>query len=183
MGAKISVDSATMMNKGLEFIEAHHLFPVGLERIGIVIHPQSVVHSLVEYRDGSTLAQLGPSDMRVPIASCLAYPERMATPMAPLDLAALGTLTFEAPDEARFPATRLAREAAQAGGAAPAVLNAANEAAVAAFLAGKIAFTRIAVTVERTLSRTLPAAPASLEDVLAVDREARVRADELLELA
>ncbi len=183
MGAKISVDSATMMNKGLEFIEAHHLFPVGLDRIGIVVHPQSVVHSLVEYRDGSTLAQLGPSDMRVPIASCLAWPRRMDTPMAPLDLAALGSLTFEAPDEARFPATRLAREAAQAGGAAPAVLNAANEAAVAAFLAGKIAFTRIAVVVERTLSRTMPAAPASLDDVLAVDREARARADQLLELA
>ena len=183
MGAKISVDSATMMNKGLEFIEAHHLFPVGLDRIEIVVHPQSVIHSLVEYRDGSTLAQLGPSDMRVPIASCLAWPQRMETPMAPLDLPKLGTLTFEAPDEMRFPATRLAREAAQAGGAAPAVLNAANEAAVAAFLAGKIGFTRIALTVERTLSRTLPPAPATLEEVLAVDREARVRADELLELA
>ncbi len=183
MGAKISVDSATMMNKGLEFIEAHHLFPVGLDRIAIVIHPQSVVHSLVEYRDGSTLAQLGPSDMRVPIASCLAWPERMETPMAPLDLPALGTLTFHAPDETLFPATRLAREAAQAGGAAPAVLNAANEAAVAAFLAGKIAFTRIAVIVERTLSRIALSRPASLDDVLAVDREARMRAAELLELA
>jgi 1-deoxy-D-xylulose-5-phosphate reductoisomerase len=183
MGAKISVDSATMMNKGLEFIEAHHLFPVGLERIRIVVHPQSVIHSLVEYRDGSTLAQLGPPDMRVPIASCLAWPGRMETPMAPLDLAAIGQLTFEAPDEVRFPATRLAREAAAAGGAAPAVLNAANEVAVAAFLAGKIAFTRIAVTVERTLSRAMPAPPATLDDVLAVDREARARADELLELA
>jgi 1-deoxy-D-xylulose-5-phosphate reductoisomerase len=183
MGAKISVDSATMMNKGLEFIEAHHLFPVGLERIRIVVHPQSVIHSLVEYRDGSTLAQLGPPDMRVPIASCLAWPGRMETPMAPLDLAAIGQLTFEAPDEVRFPATRLAREAAAAGGAAPAVLNAANEVAVAAFLAGKIAFTRIAVTVERTLSRAMPARPATLDDVLAVDREARARADELLELA
>ena len=183
MGAKISVDSATMMNKGLEFIEAHHLFPVGLERIGIVVHPQSVIHSMVEYRDGSTLAQLGPSDMRVPIASCLAYPQRMDTPMAPLDLVAIGSLTFEAPDEVRFPATRLAREAAQAGGAAPAVLNAANEAAVAAFLSGKIAFTRIAVTVERTLARDLPPAPASLDEVLAIDRETRVLAAELLELA
>jgi 1-deoxy-D-xylulose-5-phosphate reductoisomerase len=183
MGAKISVDSATMMNKGLEFIEAHHLFPVGLDRIAIVIHPQSVVHSLVEYRDGSTLAQLGPSDMRVPIASCLAWPKRMETPLRPLDLPALGTLTFHAPDETLFPATRLAREAAQAGGAAPAVLNAANEAAVAAFLAGKIAFTRIAVIVERTLSRIALSQPASLDDVLAVDREARMRAEELLELA
>jgi 1-deoxy-D-xylulose-5-phosphate reductoisomerase len=183
MGAKISVDSATMMNKGLEFIEAHHLFPVGLDKLSIVVHPQSVIHSMVEYRDGSTLAQLGPSDMRVPIASCLAWPGRMDTPMAPLDLVALGELSFEAPDEARFPATRLAREAAQAGGAAPAVLNAANEAAVAAFLAGKIAFTRIAITVERTLSRPLPPAPASLDDVLAIDAEARARAGKLLELA
>ena len=183
MGAKISVDSATMMNKGLEFIEAHHLFPVGLERIAIVVHPQSVIHSLVEYRDGSTLAQLGPSDMRVPIAGCLAWPGRMDTPMAPLDLAALGSLTFEAPDEARFPATRLAREAAEAGGAAPAVLNAANEVAVAAFLAGKTGFTRIAVTVEDTMARFAPPAPATLEDVLAVDREARIRATEMLEHA
>lgn len=183
MGAKISVDSATMMNKGLEVIEAHHLFPVGLGRIGIVVHPQSVIHSLVEYRDGSTLAQLGPSDMRVPIASCLAWPARMATPMAPLDLAAIGTLTFFAPDETRFPATRLAREAAEAGGAAPAVLNAANEEAVAAFLAGKIGFTRIALTVERTLSREMPPAPQCLDDVLAVDRQARARASEVLEHA
>ncbi len=182
MGAKISIDSATMMNKGLEFIEAHHLFPVGLEKIAIVVHPQSVIHSMVEYRDGSTLAQLGPSDMRVPIASCLAWPQRMDTPMTPLDLAKVGTLTFEAPDEARFPATRLARDAAQAGGAAPAVLNAANETAVAAFLAGKISFTRIALTVERTLSRTPPPPPASLDEVLAVDSEARARANELLEL-
>ena len=183
MGAKISVDSATMMNKGLEFIEAHHLFPLGLERIEIVVHPQSVIHSLVEYRDGSMLAQLGPSDMRVPIASCLAWPARMDTPMAPLDLPKVGRLDFQAPDEERFPATRLAREAAQAGGAAPAVLNAANEEAVAAFLAGHIGFTRIALDVERTLSRQLPPAPQCLDDVLAVDREARVRAREMLELA
>jgi 1-deoxy-D-xylulose-5-phosphate reductoisomerase len=183
MGAKISVDSATMMNKGLEFIEAHHLFPVGLDRISIVIHPQSVVHSMVEYRDGSTLAQLGPSDMRVPIAACLAWPRRMDTPMDPLDLVALGELSFHAPDEVRFPATRLAREAARAGGAAPAVLNAANEAAVGAFLAGKIAFTRIAVTVERTLNRSLPSAPRTLDDVLAVDAEARRLASDMLEHA
>jgi 1-deoxy-D-xylulose-5-phosphate reductoisomerase len=121
--------------------------------------------------------------MRVPIASCLAYPQRMDTPMEPLDLVAIGSLTFEAPDEVRFPATRLAREAAQMGGAAPAVLNAANEAAVAAFLSGKIAFTRIALTVERTLARDLPPAPASLDEVLAIDKEARARAAELLELA
>jgi 1-deoxy-D-xylulose-5-phosphate reductoisomerase len=183
MGAKISVDSATMMNKGLEVIEAHHLFQVGLERLRILIHPQSVVHSMVEYRDGSTLAQLGPSDMRVPIASALAWPRRMDTPCAPLDLAAIGELTFLAPDEERFPATRLAREAAAAGGAAPAVLNAANEIAVAAFLAGQIAFTDISALVAQTLDRDLPAAPRSLDDVLAVDAEARAKAAEMLELA
>ncbi|MEB3415311.1 1-deoxy-D-xylulose-5-phosphate reductoisomerase [Alteriqipengyuania sp. WL0013] len=183
MGAKISVDSATMMNKGLEFIEAHHLFPVGLDRLGIVVHPQSVIHSMVEYRDGSTLAQLGPSDMRVPIASCLAYPQRMDTPMPPLDLADIGQLTFFAPDEELFPATRVAREAVQAGGAAPAVLNAANEVAVAAFLAGKLAFTRIAVVVEQTLAQCTPPAPSSLDDVLAVDAEARSCAERMLETA
>ncbi len=183
MGAKISVDSATMFNKGLELIEAHHLFPVGLAKLRIVVHPQSVVHSMVEYRDGSTLAQLGPSDMRVPIASCLAYPARMDTPCAPLDLAALGELTFRAPDEQRFPATALCRAAAEAGGAAPAVLNAANEVAVAAFLAGQIAFTRIAVMVEQVLARYAPSAPASLGDVIAVDAATRQIAHGFLELA
>jgi 1-deoxy-D-xylulose-5-phosphate reductoisomerase len=183
MGAKISVDSATMMNKGLEVIEAHHLFPVGLDRIRIVVHPQSVIHSLVEYRDGSTLAQLGPSDMRVPIASCLAWPRRMETALKPLDLPAIGTLSFFAPDEELFPATRLAREAAQAGGSAPAVLNAANEIAVAAFLSGQIAFTDISALVAQTLSGTLPPAPRTLEDVFAVDAEARARAAETLEHA
>ena len=183
MGAKISVDSATMMNKGLEFIEAHHLFPVGLDALRIVVHPQSVIHSMVEYCDGSTLAQLGPSDMRVAIASCLAWPRRMDTPCKPLDLAAIGELTFRAPDEERFPATRLAREAARRGGAVPAVLNAANEVAVAAFLAGQIAFTDISALVEQTLSRDLPPAPSSLDDVLAVDAEARARAAEMLETA
>jgi 1-deoxy-D-xylulose-5-phosphate reductoisomerase len=182
MGAKISVDSATMMNKGLEYIEAHYLFPVGLDRLGIVVHPQSVIHSMVEYRDRSTLAQLGPSDMRVPIASCLAWPARMDTPMEPLDLPSIGELSFFAPDETRFPATRLAREAIEAGGAAPATLNAANEVAVAAFLAGQIGFTRIATMVEQAISRYMTQAPQSLEDVLAVDREARVTAQELLEL-
>lgn len=181
MGAKISVDSATMFNKGLELIEAYHLFPVGLDALRIIVHPQSVVHSMVEYRDGSTLAQLGPSDMRVPIASALAWPRRMETPLAPLDLAAIGELTFRAPDELRFPATRLAREAAQAGGAAPAVLNAANEIAVAAFLSGQIGFTRIAAEVENVLHTYAAPAPACLSDVFAVDREARVRARELME--
>jgi len=183
MGAKISVDSATMMNKGLEYIEAHHLFPVGLDRLRIIVHPQSVIHSMVEYRDHSTLAQLGPSDMRVPIASCLAWPERMDTPMAPLDLAAIGELTFFAVDETRFPATRLAREAIEAGGAAPAILNAANEVAVAAFLAGQIGFTRIAAMVEQTLSRYSAPVPRELADVLRVDSEARAYAGELLEAA
>ncbi|MBB4858545.1 1-deoxy-D-xylulose-5-phosphate reductoisomerase [Novosphingobium chloroacetimidivorans] len=181
MGAKISVDSATMFNKGLELIEAFHLFPVGLDALRIIVHPQSVVHSMVEYRDGSTLAQLGPSDMRVPIASALAWPRRMETPMPPLDLAAIGELTFRAPDEVRFPATRLARQAAEVGGAAPAVLNAANEIAVAAFLSGQIAFTRIAAEVENVLSSYAAPAPACLSDVFAVDREARIRARELTE--
>lgn len=184
MGAKISVDSATMFNKGLELIEAHHLFPVGLDRIRIVVHPQSVIHSMVEYRDGSTLAQLGPSDMRVPIASCLAHPARMETPMDPLDLAGIGELTFFAPDEDRFPATRLARQAAEAGGAAPAILNAANEVAVAAFLAGKIKFSRIALMVDSVLSENeLPAAPRTLEEVLRVDEDARMRASAIMETA
>lgn len=183
MGAKISVDSATMFNKGLELIEAHYLFPVGLDKLRIIVHPQSVVHSMVEYRDGSTLAQLGPSDMRVPIASCLAWPERMATPCAPLDLAQIGELTFRAPDEALFPATALCRAAAEAGGAAPAVLNAANEVAVAAFLSGQVAFTRIAVMVAEVMSRYNPAAPTGLGDVIAVDSAARAKARELLELA
>ncbi|MBN8501235.1 MAG: 1-deoxy-D-xylulose-5-phosphate reductoisomerase [Sphingomonadales bacterium] len=183
MGAKISVDSATMFNKGLELIEAHHLFPVGLNKLKIVVHPQSVVHSMVEYRDGSTLAQLGPSDMRVPIASCLAWPERMDTPCEPLDLAALGELTFRVPDEERFPATRLCRQAAEQGGAAPAVLNAANEVAVAAFLAGQIAFTAIADSVARVLDATNDAAaPVSLDDVLWLDHSTRQRAASLMEL-
>lgn len=173
MGAKISVDSATMMNKGLEYIEAHHLFPVGLGALRIIVHPQSVVHSLVEFRDRSTLAQLGPSDMRVPIASCLAWPHRMDTPMESLDLAAIGELTFCAPDENRFPATKLCRRAIEAGRAAPAVLNAANEVAVSSFLSGQIGFTRITAMVEEVLNRYDPPAPRALDDVLAVDREAR----------
>jgi 1-deoxy-D-xylulose-5-phosphate reductoisomerase len=182
MGAKISVDSATMMNKGLEYIEAYHLFPVGLDRLGIVIHPQSVIHSMVEFRDRSTLAQLGPSDMRVPIASCLAWPQRMETPLSPLDLAAIGELTFFPPDEVRFPATRLAREAIRAGGSAPAILNAANEVAVAAFLAGQIRFTRIAAVVEETLQRSNDAPrPVTLDEVLVVDQSARRHALALLE--
>lgn len=173
MGAKISVDSATLFNKGLELIEAARLFPVPHDAIEIVIHPQSVIHSLVEYVDGSTLAQLGPPDMRVPIASCLAWPDRMATPMAPLDLVSIGRLDFEAPDPVRFPAIRLTREALDAGGARPAILNAANEIAVAAFLNREIGFLEIAAIVADTLSAYDPAAPGTLGDVLAVDAEAR----------
>ncbi len=177
MGAKISVDSATMMNKGLELIEAARLFPIPHDRIEIVIHPQSVVHSLVDYQDGSVLAQLGPPDMRTPIAHTLAWPARMATPMAPLDLVAIGRLDFEAPDPARFPALRLAREALEAGGARPAILNAANEVAVEAFLQRRIGFLEIAAIVEDTLSCYDPGAPDSVEAVLAIDTEARILAD------
>jgi 1-deoxy-D-xylulose-5-phosphate reductoisomerase len=181
MGAKISIDSATMMNKGLELIEAHHLFPVGLEKLAIVVHPQSVIHSLVEFVDCSTLAQLGSPDMRIPIASTLAWPERMETPCLPLDLATIGRLDFEAPDETRFPATRLAREAAQAGGAAPAVLNAANEEAVAAFLSGQLGFLEIATIVAETLDRLSLPAPQAMQAVWAIDTEARQMARALME--
>lgn len=178
MGAKISVDSATMMNKGLELIEAARLFPVPSERIEIVVHRQSVIHSLVDYVDGSMLAQLGPSDMRVPIAHTLAWPDRMATPMVPLDLVALGRLDFEAADPVRFPALVLARDALDAGGARPAILNAANEIAVAAFLARHIGFLEIAAIVADTLSRFDPPAPTSVDDVLVIDTEARALATE-----
>jgi 1-deoxy-D-xylulose-5-phosphate reductoisomerase len=173
MGAKISIDSATLFNKGLELIEAARLFPVPHDSIEIVIHPQSVIHSLVDYVDGSVLAQMGPPDMRTPIAHCLAWPDRMATPMAPLDLVAIGRLDFEAPDAERFPAIRLTRAALDAGGARPAILNAANEVAVAAFLDREIGFLEIAAIVEDTLSAYDPAAPESVDDVLAVDAEAR----------
>jgi 1-deoxy-D-xylulose-5-phosphate reductoisomerase len=173
MGAKISVDSATMMNKGLEVIEAHYLFDLPSERIDVVVHPQSVVHGMVCYSDGSVLAQLGSPDMRTPIASTLGWPDRVAAPSPRLDFTALAKLTFEPPDPLRFPALRLAREALADGGTAPTVLNAANEVAVAAFLEGRIGFLDIARAVERTLS-TLPARPlAGLDDVVATDLEAR----------
>ena len=173
MGAKISVDSATMMNKGLELIEAHYLFGLPSERIDIVVHPQSVIHSLVEFVDGSVLAQLGAPDMRIPIAYALAWPERMDTPAERLDLAGLARLDFEQPDEKRFPALRLARESLEAGGAAPTVLNAANEVAVERFLAGAIGFTDIADIVERSLGLDDSAAPCSIDDVIAIDDETR----------
>jgi 1-deoxy-D-xylulose-5-phosphate reductoisomerase len=173
MGAKISIDSATMMNKGLELIEAYHLFPVGLDRLDILVHPQSVIHSMVEYVDCSTLAQLGSPDMRIPIASALAWPERIATTCKPLDLAAIGQLSFEQPDLIRFPALRLARAAISEGGPKPAILNAANEVAVAAFLGGRIKFLEIADLVEATLTAYLPAAPANLDDLFSIDADAR----------
>jgi 1-deoxy-D-xylulose-5-phosphate reductoisomerase len=174
MGAKISVDSATLMNKGLELIEAFHLFPLGPDAFEAVIHPQSVVHSLVEYIDGSVLAQLGAPDMRIPIAHTLAWPDRMATPCARLDLVKLGRLDFEEPDYARFPALALAKAALAQGGAKPAILNAANEIAVAAFLGEAIGFLDIATIVCETLELHDPPAPSTLDDVFEVDRGARV---------
>jgi 1-deoxy-D-xylulose-5-phosphate reductoisomerase len=182
MGAKISVDSATMMNKGLELIEAHHLFPVGHDKIDILVHPQSVIHSMVEFADCSTLAQLGSPDMRIPIASALAWPDRIATNCQPLDLATIGQLTFEAPDAARFPALRLARAAINDGGAKPAILNAANEMAVAAFLAGQIGFLDIAEVVEATLNEYVGNAPvSSLEGLFSIDAGARAYAQRKIE--
>jgi 1-deoxy-D-xylulose-5-phosphate reductoisomerase len=173
MGAKISVDSATMFNKGLELIEAHHLFPVGLDKIDILVHPQSVIHSMVEYQDRSTLAQLGSPDMRIPIASALAWPDRLETNCQPLDLASIGRLDFEQLDETRFLATRLCRDAAAAGGSIPAVLNAANEEAVAAFLAGRIGFLDIADMVSSTLDGYSPNASHNLDELFSVDAAAR----------
>jgi 1-deoxy-D-xylulose-5-phosphate reductoisomerase len=177
MGAKISVDSATLMNKGLELIEAHYLFGLPSERIDILVHPQSVIHSMVEFVDGSVLAQLGSPDMRIPIAYALAWPERLETPAQRLDLAAIARLDFEQPDSGRFPALRLARHALEQGGAAPIVLNAANEVAVAAFLAGAIRFTDIAAMVEEALQCADFVNPQSIEDVLKVDRNVRSRVD------
>ena len=183
MGAKISVDSATMMNKGLELIEAHYLFGLPAERIDILIHPQSVVHSLVEFVDGSVLAQLGSPDMRIPIAYALAWPERIATPAQRLDLTTVARLEFEAPDFTRFPALRLAREALLAGGSAPIVLNAANEAAVARFLAGEIGFTDIARIVGQSLAEQGFAAPGSIAEVVEIDRLTRQRVVAALQAA
>ncbi len=180
MGAKISVDSATMMNKGLELIEAHYLFGMREDAIEILIHPQSIVHSLVAYVDGSVLAQLGVPDMRTPIAYTLGWPDRIPAPSARLDLAALKQLTFEEPDPVRFPALRLARRALQTGGGAPTILSAANEVAVGAFLEGRISFPDIARIVEETLSKTAPQTIRTLDDVFGVDRTARVAAREMI---
>jgi 1-deoxy-D-xylulose-5-phosphate reductoisomerase len=175
MGAKISVDSATLMNKGLELIEAHYLFGLPSSRIDILIHPQSVVHSLVEFVDGSVLAQLGAPDMRVPIAYALAWPERIETPAERLNLAKIGKLDFETPDLTRFPALHLARSALEKGGAAPIVLNAANEVAVARFLAGAIRFNEITRLVGWALDDARGSAPQSIEEVLEIDRATRQR--------
>lgn len=180
MGRKISVDSATMMNKGLEVIEAHWLFGASPEQIEVVIHPQSVIHSLVEYVDGSVLAQLCNPDMRTPIAHALAWPERIESGVTPLDLVRIGRLDFEAPDPVRFPCLRLAFEALRTGGTAPAILNAANEVAVEAFLAGRLRFRGIPTLIEAVLESVAVTAADSLEAVLAADARARSRAAELL---
>ncbi len=174
MGPKITIDSATLMNKGLELIEAHYLFGVPYERIEVVVHPTSIVHSLVRFRDGAALAHLGYPDMRVPISYALTYPDRAATPLEPLDLASGMVLEFTAPDVEAFPCLRLAREAGEAGGSAPCVLNAANEVAVAAFLAGKLAFLGIAEVVERTLEAVAAPPAGDLAVLVAIDAEARL---------
>jgi 1-deoxy-D-xylulose-5-phosphate reductoisomerase len=181
MGAKISVDSATLMNKGLELIEAHYLFGLPSSRIDVLIHPQSVVHSLVEFIDGSVLAQLGSPDMRIPLAFALAWPERIGTPARRLDLAEIARLEFESPDLTRFPALRLAREALEAGGAALIVLNAANEVAVASFLAGAIRFPDISATVAEALSDAVRfSPPGSIDEVLEIDRVTRRQIDAMM---
>ncbi|MBA4804391.1 MAG: 1-deoxy-D-xylulose-5-phosphate reductoisomerase [Brevundimonas sp.] len=185
MGAKISVDSATMANKGLEMIEAAYLFGMGADRIDVVVHPESIIHSMVEYVDGSTLAQMGPPDMKTPIACALAWPDRIAWPAPRLDLAALGRLTFEAPDETRFPLLALARRALEAGGAAPIVFNAANEVAAVGFLDRRLGFLNIAAVVADTLSRMTASGVVSGSDsacdaALAVDAEARRVAESIV---
>jgi 1-deoxy-D-xylulose-5-phosphate reductoisomerase len=180
MGGRITIDSATLMNKGFETIEAHHLFGVPYERIEVVVHPQSIVHALIDLNDGASLAHLGHPDMRVPISYALHHPERADVLLPRLDLAALGELTFEPPDAATFPCLRLAREAGEAGGTAPCVLNAADEVAVAAFLAGQIGFTAIPAAIERVLEE-MPARPVThFEELFAADAEARRRTEERL---
>ncbi len=184
MGPKVTIDSATLMNKGLELIEAYHLFALAPEQIDVLVHPQSIVHSLVEFCDGSMIAQLGCPDMRIPIAYCLAWPGRIRGPAPRLDLARVATLTFEEPDFARFPALSLARRALEAGGAAPTVLNAANEVAVAEFLARRLNFAGIpalvAATLEAALCRNWTAEPESIEEALSIDHDARLLARSLL---
>jgi 1-deoxy-D-xylulose-5-phosphate reductoisomerase len=180
MGRKISVDSATLMNKGLELIEACWLFGVGADDVEIVVHPQSVVHSMVEYVDGSVLAQLGNPDMRTPIAHALAWPGRRDSGVEPLDVVRLGRMTFEAPDFARFPCLTLAQRAARAGGSAPAILNAANEVAVRAFLEGRLNFTGIPVVIEGVLNRVSSGPVRALDAILSADAAAREAAVEAI---
>jgi 1-deoxy-D-xylulose-5-phosphate reductoisomerase len=181
MGGRITVDSATLMNKGFETIEAHHLFGVPYDRIDVVVHPQSIVHSLVHLNDGASLAHLGSPDMRVPISYALHFPQRADTEVPALDLAATGELTFEPPDLDSFPCLRLAREAGEAGGTAPCVLNAVDEVAVAAFLDGRLRFTGIAEVVERMLDEMPAESVSHFEDLFAVDEEARQRSADLIE--
>jgi len=180
MGRKITIDSATMMNKGLELIEALHLFPVKAEQLDVVVHPQSIIHSMVSYVDGSVVAQLGMPDMRTPIAYSLAWPQRMHAPIERLDLAKIGQLTFEPPDESRFPALKLARQAMQAGGNAACIMNAANEIAVEAFLNGRISFLDIPALCEKMIESTQSeigdGSPQSIDEVLEIDRNARMLA-------
>ncbi len=180
MGGKITIDSATLMNKGLELIEAHHLFGTPYERIEIVVHPQSIIHSLIQLCDGATLAHLGYPDMRVPISYALHFPERVDVPVRPLDLVELGTLTFEPVDESTFSCLRLAREAAAAGGTAPCTLNAANEIAVHAFLSGRLRFLDIAAVIEETLASIPTRQVHSFDSLAAADGEARRAAAELV---
>jgi 1-deoxy-D-xylulose-5-phosphate reductoisomerase len=176
MGAKINIDSATLMNKGLELVEAHHLFGLEPERLDALVHPEAIVHGLVQWRDGAVTAGLARPDMRIPIANALRHHERLATDLPRLDLAAIGRLTFETADEVRFPCLALARAALRAGGAMPTILNAANEIAVDAFMAGRIGFYGISEKVEQVCStfskRSIPA-PATISDALAIDEEAR----------
>jgi 1-deoxy-D-xylulose-5-phosphate reductoisomerase len=183
MGGKITIDSATLMNKGLEVIEAHHLFGTPYEQIDVVVHPQSIVHALVSLCDGATLAHLGHPDMRVPIAYALHHPERVDVPVPRLDLAQVGALHFEPADDRRFACLRLAREAAVAGGTAPCVLNAANEVAVHAFLAGRLSFTGIAAVIEATLDRVGSGRVHSFETLYEADAGARAVAAGLVEVA
>lgn len=180
MGAKISIDSATMMNKGLELIEAYHLFPVEINQIDVLVHPQSVVHSMVEYKDGSILSQMGPPDMRTPIAYSLAWPKRMVAPVTRLDFAKTNVLNFEALDNERFPAVNMCRNALEEGGAAPIVLNAANEIAVENFLNKKIGFIDIITVVAEALEKNNYSAPQSLDDVDIIDQKARGLALEII---
>jgi 1-deoxy-D-xylulose-5-phosphate reductoisomerase len=180
MGGKITIDSATLMNKGLEVIEAHHLFGTPYDAIDVVVHPQSIVHALVTLCDGASLAHLGHPDMRVPIAYALHYPERVDVPVRTLDLAELGSLTFEPPDEDAFPCLRIAREAAEAGGTAPCVLNAANEVAVHAFLGGRLPFMGIPAVIEATLERVGAAAVHGFDSLYRADADARAVAAELI---